>query len=705
MIAIKPSSRLGILAAVLAIISCVLCVKLLYNYKQQHVAYFADYQRHGIDEIKAAQETMQQQVRAITALADQFAQELSSSHINHEHVLKRMQEYAAVTANVATIGVAYQPHALHHERRLYAREFVKSHDKAEEISLEKFYDYTGAVWYKNAIDKGAGWSDPYFSVVLNTQIISYCVPITHFDTAKNTAKPIGVVYFNITLVDVARMVEAINMQYAELAFVIDRNGTFIFHPQSSNVTDKKTIFDVSHEPGQSDFSTIGKDMVRGEMGSDTLYDATAHKEYWVYFAPISNTGWSLALMVEKEMMLAATEHLKKGIIKCGVGLLLCLFFLLMFIFGGYSGQSTRLWYISTFMSLAMVLFIGFIWHLEMTQPHPTDASTTIINNGSDLQRFLTLQLKTNTQLQGASVYYIPTNLYVSTIDIPKEGTAIVRGYIWQMYDKKIPASVKRGVRIDNAIRASITPAYQVTVQQQDIMGYKFEAEFETNVQAIRYPFGNQLISIQLSPIEFAGNVIVVPNFESWDVDYVRSTVGLAQNIVVVGWQIVRTFFHYSLTRFDTNFGIEGFTHQKEFPELQFNILLKRNIYDSLVGSLITIIVVLSMLFGILLISNRTGEKALAPESILSMVSSVLFSTIFVHQRIKSILPNIGYISYLEYLCFLCYIVILLVSFNCLTLRLSDGFGLLRANNNLIAKVLFWPLVTFSALIITLIIFY
>jgi hypothetical protein len=705
MLAQSSTVRAATIITLLGALCLLLALFFGYQFKSQRSAFFAHAQRHATLELTSAHALLRDQLRAITDIGNTFAQELSAENADQEKILVNMQQRAATLPYATTIGVAYEQYALGKGIRFFAREYVKTGQVAQSVLLEKFYDYTGASWFNNGMSSGKRWSDPYFSVVLNAVVVTYCVAIQHFDKNTRISKNIGLVFIELTLSDIAKLAELLNLKYTTREFILARDGRFLFHPIKAYVDEAKTIFDVAHEPGHGGLGDIGDHMVHNEQGHNEYYDTTAHKDFWVYYSPVEHTGWSLGLMIEKNNSWSASESLKRTVILAMLFFVLSLFFLILLLSRAYEGEDFGIWTSSTSFSILMLFFISFICYLVLTEPRSTPPNSTVISDRSDLQRFLRLQTKINQQEDKPVAAIIPTNLYITSIAFLKKGTVIIDGFIWQTYDKVKHKDIVRNVQIANSSKYIINQAYRSVSGNYETIGYRFSTEIDPQFDVLKYPFDRQTIKILLVHPDIEKNIVLVPDFDTWDSSRLRANLGLADSIDISGWVIEKTFFSYTMTNYSADFGIDHFVRLKDFPNLEFNVFLQRTIFDPLINGLLSVIIVLVLLFGSLLVAAPVNQKPASLETLLGLSTTIFFSTVVSHQRFKGIVPSVGEISYIEYFYFMCYAFILLVMFNSYVTRLTLRFNFLRAKNSIGVKVAYWPMVTLSITILTLIIFY
>jgi hypothetical protein len=82
---------------------------------------------------------------------------------------------------------------------------------------------------------------------------------------------------------------------------------------------------------------------------------------------------------------------------------------------------------------------------------------------------------------------------------------------------------------------------------------------------------------------------------------------------------------------------------------------------------------------------------------------LFFVVIVAHTSLRESLAAQSLV-YLEYYFFVMYVAFLGVSINAIMVASNSGLRVIQIGDNLVARLVFWPLVSFSILVITLILF-
>jgi methyl-accepting chemotaxis protein len=150
------------------------------------------------------------------------------------------------------------------------------------------YDPRGRPWYVDARQKNAlTYSDPYVDVQTNQYVVTASIPL------KNSAGQLrGVVAADILLSNLTDSVKNITLSGQGFAFLLDKNGIILTHPDNNLVT-KKISEDVSLAKNAADLMTKDNGII------DYLYK---NEEHLLSYKKIPLTGWVLCFALPKKVL-------------------------------------------------------------------------------------------------------------------------------------------------------------------------------------------------------------------------------------------------------------------------------------------------------------------------------------------------------------------------------------------------------------------
>lgn len=194
------------------------------------------------------------------------------------------------------------------------------------------YDYHYMDWYQLPKQQGKPyWSEPYFDADGgNTMMTTFSLPLYDKD-----GKFYAIFTADIALQWLSRMMQQTDsINNAERAlgaghaysFIIGREGNYIAHPNPNRVLGETFFSYASQTPDTLD-EHVGYEMIAGHRGNAHL---DSQGKISIYYAPIERTGWSMAIVVPDEEIVAVAQQVGLmivGLMLLGLGIvvLVCRF--------------------------------------------------------------------------------------------------------------------------------------------------------------------------------------------------------------------------------------------------------------------------------------------------------------------------------------------------------------------------------------------
>ncbi len=263
----------------------------------------------------------------------------ASAHALETFPMASEQElYAFLRRNVEMndlaygVAIAFSPYSFSPRKRLFAPYVYKHNGALIQKDTGTIYDYTQPRWdwYSEAIRTGQPrWSDPYFDEGAgNVWMVTYSVPF------RRQGKVRGVATVDVALETLQRQINIQGLK-EEQFFVLDRKGRIIFHGDSQFIG--QSIFYIAKEENRSDLEALGKAMISGQSGHLWMTDWTSNGRQWVFYTPISQTGWSLAIRLNEATLLAFIhQETRSGLLMLAVS-----FCLISLVTWGVTGYMVR----------------------------------------------------------------------------------------------------------------------------------------------------------------------------------------------------------------------------------------------------------------------------------------------------------------------------------------------------------------------------
>lgn len=309
---------------------------------------------------------------------------------------------------------------------------------------------------------------------------------------------------------------------------------------------------------------------------------------------------------------------------------------------------------------------------------------------------------------------IKTGMFIQSLQFFNSSEVNLSGYIWQRYKDGVhddikPDSSEVGFILPEQVNSGsdIEPreAYRYRQGDEELIGWYFEATLRQPFEYSHYPFDHKTVWVRLWPKDFAQNIVLVPDFTAYESTGVDDIFGIEKTIVLGTWERENTYFDYMPSSYDTNFGIADYIGQDDFPELHYNFVVKRKFVNAFVAHLLPLFLVAALLFGALLTisadSDLASRHGFSTSGVIGACSALFFVVLLAHIHLREQFAGTS-IVYMEYFYFLMYGLLVAASANTylFSMRAASWLKLIHYKDNLIPKVLFWPVVLAGMIVIT-----
>ncbi len=635
----------------------------------------------------------------LITISESIANDLNSGKLKDDKVNERLRVTLEDHTKLWGVSVAYKPYEYNLSTRLYAPYFIRN-GEIQRIQVEDKYDYTlpdgengiRTNWYHQPLNEGPTWIEPYFGSAGQTFMVNYNVPFNRTN-ASGEEVLIGVVGTEYSLDGIRDLVGSIDLGNTGYGFILTDKGTVVSHPIQEYLGK-----DVNNLQRTDETLRVITQNITHERHK-VIFNEFTGQNSWVFYELIPSTNWTLGVVFVEDEVFQETKTVERHLrILFGMSIIAFLFFLSILVSRAYNGSSNKLWLVAIIFSVLCISGMFFIWDIALENP-PDE-------NSPDVEVFDRVGLETSLHKHLASyegqMIRVPTGVFLQSLEFTSANNVIVTGYIWQNYSDVIIDEISPGFIFPEAESVDIEKAYK----DDDTIGWYFRAVLRQTFDYSKYPFDREDVWIRLWHKDFHQNVILTPDINSYDSLSPESKPGLEENFVLEGWGIQNTFFSYRSNSYNSNFGVGNY--QQEFPELYYNVGLKRDFISSIISSLIPLIVVSFLLFAVLMISTKNDKNisfyGFSSAIVLSYCAALFFVLIVSHISLRDKLAATGVI-YLEYFYFVLYFVLLCVSINSILLASCIENKFVDYKDNLIFKLLYWPIVLGMLLVITLINFY
>ncbi|MBA3643002.1 MAG: hypothetical protein M3411_04275 [Chloroflexota bacterium] len=393
-----------------------------------------------------------------------------------------------------------------------------------------------------------------------------------------------------------------------------------------------------------------------------------------------------------------------------IALLFLGFCLTVFVLQPERAKFTHLVWTAVFWSVALLIVLSCVWYLVDADVREQIGLGEPIFNQAELDRYLAAAGEARPGVADASLPRVPTGVLIQSIVFEDANTVHVTGFVWQRYDASIPENVARGFVLPEALSEAYqnNKVYDVMDNGTQVIGWYLDATIRQEFDYRRYPFDRQDFWLRIWHRDFNRAVILVPDFSGYTTMDPLAKAGIDSQIVSAGWDPEYTAFSYVTHPYDSTFGYPGAVTEGTFPELYFNVGLKRDFLGPFFDHIILNLAVAVLLFFILILTTNDEDLqkrfGFSASGVATASSGLLFAVILKHNQIRSVVGS-QRIVYLEVLPVALYVMILLVAINGILIASPFKIPFIEYRKNILPVLCYWPLLLSMLLAATILIFY
>ncbi len=610
---------------------------------------------------------------------------INSARPDTDALLEQLQAGIDRSPQMAGIGAAFRPLAHDPNLRLFAPYLRRRGDVVDQLQLDSLYDYTqgNRDWYERPLKEGRpAWAEPAVSDTQGAPAVEFSAPITRGGNA-----PIGVVHGTMSLTEINDIVSAVDVGEFGYSFLVSKGGFVISHP-----------FADEYALGMRVFSGMPVD--DHGMVEDVI-DPVTGEPSWLFTEIVPATGWTLGVVFFKDQT-ARTEELRRQRIHFAVVLIItaCLFLALVLEPYRHTHAPAPLWAGAGAGSLVLLLAIAFMWVVSYgNNPPEHEAETVFVDKGS-VRRFTLDTMRGSLASKGALPSFVPTGVFIQTMEILSPNNVAVTGYVWQKYARNIPESVTRGFTLPDASDREITEAYRTRTADSETIGWYVKATVRQKFDYANYPLDQQEFRLRIWHSDLNRAIVLVPDLEAYKIIHPLARAGIDVNFVLPGWAVNRTQFGSSPRIRTTTYGMT--TEGDAGTELAFDVVINRRIIEPMFSNLLPLTVSAFMVFSLLLIVKEStrGNVVQTLSAFSGLFFVIILSQLDLRRRVSG-----ASILYIEYYYFVMYGAIVVAALTTLTNGWPGLFPSIERREHFFPKVLFWPVILGVLAVITLVIFY
>ncbi len=640
---------------------------------------------------KTVQTIFQQPISAANEVAALVEKNSSDNPANLiESVSKR---YPALFG----IGLAYAPYQFQAQTRIFAPYIVRDDNGTYRfIDIAKVYDYTqissdpDTSWYHLPLEKGALWLEPYFGAASKKFLAEYALPIF-----KPDKTPLGVIIANYSLENMQDSLNSLDIGNTGYAILISNKGNILAHPDSN--AQNQNIVEYHKNANRLILAEQSELALKNKTLENFITD-TSGQEKLIIVHEVEGTSWLIGLVLDVDELMTYRAHYYQEYVNGIIFSSSTLLILLLLGWLVYRPKITTLYFTSLMISLVLLITASaYIFY----NSHTLEITETKIFNQSSLNKYL--QSTIISKYKGENFVKIPTGIYIQNMSFANDGKIDLSGFIWQ----KIPASVKSDQIVEGFVFPQQTQQthykkiYEKSLGHFNLFGWQFETSLNINYDNRQFPFGKNLLEIEIAPEKIGENIILVPDLSAYENIKPSALPGVYTNLKLKNWVIAASYFSYKPSISEVDFGMSHKSYISKLPVLSFNLVLKNRMVSPLITFVIPLLII-GLLCYLSLIQEKDHNKIVTLRT-LSYSASLLFILAILHIALRNNILSFE-ITFAEYCYIMMYIMVTLVTINNLLLAKKAPIKFIHYRDNLLPKILYWPLITGFILLLAVLLF-
>lgn len=682
---------------ILCVLAASLTAYLIYNYATQRSSLEEQALSQAQAQMSAASQTVDANFSRLMTTADQIATDLSTGDLAYSDLETRMRTVITTGANVDGLAITFEPFAYDPQIRLF-QTYIHRDANGVLVSADSVsYDYTElsdeTAWYRDTIQNGAGWHGPFLARGVDKILVEYGVPFFAVGADPNLSKPVGIVTIDYSLKDVHDLIKNLQLGATGYGFILSSQGTFVTHPVPEFVV-RRTIFNITRD---EDLKRVARNALQGASDFLETNDPITGETTWYFFGPIGSTGYTMGIVLNKAEFEPDPQQTLRDQVTIALALACTVFLGLMLVFRADRFRFINAWGISAAFSVISILLIVFALLLT-NQLQIRDGVR--ISSKTELDRYI----QGIDRLPGLSdnPVEIPTGVLIRSVTFPDPTSAMINGYIWQRYDPD--SNVVQGFTLPQrtGMQDTIQEVQREVVGGREVVVWYIGVTLKQSFDSVRFPFDHRNITIRITPADLRANILLTPDLAAYELLTPHLLPGVDDQATINNWSLERSEYSYATENEVTGIGRGSPFRTNEVHELRFSIQAQRVSLGPFIAYLLPGLIAAIMTFTYLISGRRVGDKD-EIVSVLNFTAALFFVVVVIHTALRDLVAAVG-ITYLEYLYVLLYLALLSAAANIFMVARFPDFVVVRYRDNLIPKVLYWPVFTGIMLVSTLLIF-
>ncbi len=527
---------------------------------------------------------------------------------------------------------------------------------------------------------GGGWLEPYYRQEVGERVAELSIPV----------KGGGVVFADFGASAIERLIASMDLGSAGFAFVVSaEKGRVLTYPVHEYVGQKQSLDALSGRIEEPAYAKLAAKIRSGEAGHFSAVSGRTGSPYWLSFNRVPQTGWSYVVRMSADKPSAAAMVAKQDLILISIAFLVMGIAGLALFFGIDGFETYELWRLSSIWAVCLIAGTVFVWFLALNTAALVESESGIrLTDRGQLDRFLANDPYANGKLTFQVPIRVETGLHVQSLEYSGSNNVTLTGIVWQQIPDALKDKVKPGVIFPEAVSTSLDESYVRPALHGTTHGWNYKITLRQEFDYSRYPLDHQNVWIRLRPVDFDKNIMLLPDLASYGTWDLGDIPGIDVSAILNGWSFEKTFFDYTKLRYKSNFGIQSYVGQSDFPELRFNILVARNFGGPMISVILPMFIISVLLFMNLLFAKQ-GDKTM---TVLGPIAAFFFSVALTHAKIRDQFST-GDFMFMEVFCLELYFMIGFVAVSAILKANSIGPRFVLNRGGLAMQLSYWPLLS------------
>jgi sigma-B regulation protein RsbU (phosphoserine phosphatase) len=239
-----------------------------------------------------------------TNIADEVTWHISSPEI----IISTLEYEISVNRNLSGCGMAFVPDYFEEKGRWFEpyATYTDAGASVKDIGSAS-HDYHQSEWFTSGLSASGGtWSKPYLDKDgAGTLLCTYSIPITSPEGkfAGVFGADMSLFWLGSLLAEIDRRENRMDSlpeslddrKYGIFSFIIGPEGEYIVHPDKNRFLDGGSFYDYADSGDSDKYRKLGEAMCAGMTGEETV--RMDGRKYDVFYAPVSDSGWSMGIAV------------------------------------------------------------------------------------------------------------------------------------------------------------------------------------------------------------------------------------------------------------------------------------------------------------------------------------------------------------------------------------------------------------------------